>query len=152
MIESVEDIPDGDAVCRLVFFPHMYNDAKALIWKMVFSFPNGNCESVVWKRYAREPEDAHRLGRELETTMRQKIVDRRYTGFVSAIVGAIREIQTPNGHGFAVNHAPDEGRHHVEICFASAGQIGVVKLKPSEKAELKAYLEKVFDELVANPL
>jgi len=150
--ETVEDIPDGDAVSRLVDFPRMYEEARGLIWDNIFQFPRGECESVVWARYAPTPADVHRLGCEREAAKRQSNPEMRYAyaGFISSTAGAIRGVRTARGHGFTMNHAPDEGRHHAEVCYAPAGQNGITDLKKADKVELRAALRKVFDELVSH--
>jgi hypothetical protein len=146
----VENIPDCDTVSRLVYFPHMYDSAKVLIWEQIFQFPGGKCESVVWARYAPRPADVHRLGCERVAAKRQSKPGIRYTGFKSSTAGAIRGIRTSRGHGFTMNHAPDEGRrHHAEVCYAPASQNGVTKLMPNDKAELKEFLKNAFGELVS---
>lgn len=148
MIGTVEDIPDGDTVSRLVDFPRMYEETKGLIWDVIFQFSKGKCESVVWARYAPAPDDVHRLGCKREAEKRHSHPERRYTGFISSTAGAIRSIKTSGGHGFSLRHAPEEGRHHAEVCYAPASQDGYNSLKKSDKADLKASLKKVFSELV----
>ena len=150
MTETVEDIPDEDAVSRLVDFPRMYEEARGLIWKQIFQFPGGKCESVVWRRYAPTPADVHRLGCEREAAKRRSKPEMRYVGFVSSTVGGIRGIRTERGHGFTVNHAPSEGRQHAEVCYAPASQNGITKLLPNDKAELKEFLKNAFGELVSH--
>lgn len=67
----------------------------------------------------------------------------RYGGFVPAVVGNIRTIRTARGHGFLVEHKPEEGQHHAEVSYLPDGE-----LKRADKNELKYALEKVFDVLV----
>jgi len=145
--ETAEDIPDSDTVSRLVDFPRMYVEAKGLIWNHIFQFPGGECESVVWARYAPTSADVHRLGCEREATKRQGNPEMRYVGFVSSTAGGIRGIMTARGHGFTVNHAPREGRHHAEVCYSPASQNGITDLKKADKGELRAALRNVFGEL-----
>lgn len=150
MTETVEDIPGVDTVSRLVDFPRMYEEAKGLIWKQIFQFQRGECESVVWARYAPTPADVHRLGCEREAAKRQNRPEMRYTGFVSSTAGAIRGIKNSRGHGFAIKHAPKEGRHHAEVCYAPASQNGITKLNPTDKAELKEFLKNTLGHFVSH--
>jgi hypothetical protein len=141
----VEPIPDEDAIHRQIDFPRMYNDAKEMIWEVVFQFPRGESESVVWCEYMPTADDVHRLGCEREAMTRQRNPDMRYIGFISSMAGAVRGIKTRPGHGFSVVHAPAEGIHHAEVSFQSAAG---TQLKRSERSELKLALRQVFGALV----
>jgi hypothetical protein len=144
---TVEEIPDEDTVSRLIDFPRMYEEARRLIWDQVFQFPGGDCESLVWRRYAATDEEVHRLGCEREVAKRVTKPEMRYAGFISALSGAIRSIRTNRGHGFGVNHAPEEGVHHAEVCYSPVGD--GLKLKPADKAELKLALKGKFGDLAS---
>lgn len=141
----VEPIPDEDAIHRQIYFPRMYDDAKEMIWGVVFQFPRGEPESVVWCKYAPTADDVHRIGCDRESTTRERTPDVRYVGFITSAARAIRRITTRSGHGFSVNHAPAEGIHHAEISYRSKDGAG---LKKSEKSELKFSLRQVFGALV----
>lgn len=140
---DVEDIPDDATVNRLIDFPRMGNRSGDLIWKNVFEFPGGAGESVVWSKYAPTEVDVHRLGCEREVEKRQFKPEMRYGGFIPGVVKAIRGIKTNRGHGFTVDHKPDEGQHHTEISYAPASV-----LNKTDKGELKFALQKVFGSLV----
>ncbi len=149
-MQAVEPIPDEDALHRLIDFPRMYTEARDLLWPVIFEFPNGQPESVVWSRYAQRPEDVHRLGCERESRTRERRPDMRYTGFVSSSAAVIRGIETKAGHGFAVQHEPREGAHHAEISYRPASGRVTSDLKRNEKNELKLGLRQKFGDLTAH--
>jgi hypothetical protein len=142
----VEHVANEEAVSRLIYEPRMYDNYKGLIWNVVFEFPSGSCESTVWRRYAPEHSDVHTIGEEVEALIKRRSPQTCYVGFISANVGEVRSIKTARGHGFAVNHEPKEGLHHVEICFSSADGRGAEGLRKTDRNELKLLLRKTFDE------
>lgn len=142
---EVEAISDGDSVSRNVYFPLMYGDASELVWKEVFPFPGGQCESVVWRKYAPEDADVHTIGVKHEERKRELKPEWTYTGFISAIVQDIRNIKSAAGHGFEVDHAPEcDADHHTHICYLPANDAEPSTLKKSEKSDLKAWLKRAF--------
>ncbi|HEX3524098.1 MAG TPA: hypothetical protein VHT52_18665 [Stellaceae bacterium] len=143
-----ELVPDGDAIHRQIDFPRMYTDSKSMIWEIIFQFPGGEPESVVWGKYAPTPEDVHRLGSERQARVRERNPDMRYLGFIPSTAGVIRAIMTRNGHSFSVCHAPEEGIHHAEISYKPGANLRPDQLKRSEKNELKLALRKAFGDLV----
>lgn len=126
----------------------MYALERALIWPNVFEFPGGLGESLVWRAYAPTDDEVHALGCERERNVRQRKPDMRYAGFITAVTGSIRRIRTAAGHGFAVEHKPEEGDHHAEIRYAIAP--GVTTLSKSAKADLKVTLREAFGPLVSH--
>jgi hypothetical protein len=143
---GIEAISDGDAISRLIDAPRMYDEYRGLIWEDVFQFPGRPCESVIWRRYAPEPGDVHRIGRGREAVARQRRPGVRYAGFISALAGSVRLVKTARGHGFSVIHAPEEGRRdHAHICYAPAEDGDASKLRKTDKSELKLCLRMVFD-------
>jgi len=138
-----ELIPDDTEVRRLVDYPRMDN-RNELLWPNVFEFPNGQGESVIWSKYAPTPADVHQIGCDREVAKREIKPEMRYSGFIPAIVAAIRGIQTNRGHGFNVIHEPAEGDYHAEISYRPAAQ---VDLRKADKAELKFALKEVFGPL-----
>ncbi len=142
---EVEEIPDADTVSRLVEFPRTYDPANKLILDAVFQFPNNEAESVIWRKYAPSDADVHHLGCAWETSKQKRNPDMRYVGFISAEVGAIRDIRSAKGHGFTVVHQPEEGVHHAGIVYAPAP--GTPSLSKGEKGELKIALRGVFGSL-----
>lgn len=146
-----EQVPNEEAISRIIYFPRMYDDYTGLIWDVVFEFPGRPCESTVWRRYAREDRDVHRIGRDVEALKKLRKPQTRYVGFISASVGDVRSITTARGHGFAVNHQPDEGLHHVEICFGASGPEDKGDLKKNDRNELKLLLRNAFDDAITRP-
>jgi hypothetical protein len=141
---AVEQIPNEDAIYRLIYFSRMYSDVRGLIWEVIFEFPGGEPESVVWSKYARSPDDVHCIGCEVEVKLRERRPDTRYEGFLPSTAGKVRGIKTRRGHGFSVGHKPEEGIHHAEISYAAASG---VRLAPNDKSELKLALKNVFGAL-----
>lgn len=113
----VEYVPNQEMLSRLIYWPRMYDNYEGLVWDVVFEFPSRPCESTVWRRYAPEDSDVHKIGEDVEALKKPRKPQTSYIGFISANVGEVRSIKTARGHGFAVNHGPKEGLHHVEICF-----------------------------------
>lgn len=142
-----EEIPDIDCASRLIEYPHAYNDDHQLIWGNVFQFPGGQCESLVWRKYAPTDKDVHEIGQDLWARKQaaRPRPDRRYMGFMSAVVGDIRSITTHRGHSFSVEHEPAEGVHHAHVCY---DQAAAEPLRPADKAELKNFLKERFSSLV----
>ena len=144
---AVQHVPDDEGLQRLVFFPAMYDDARNIIWHVLFQFPRdqGECECFVWSRYADSPDAVHHIGVEQELTKKERRSDARYVGYLPSIAGAIRGIMTVKGHGFTIAHKPAEGDYHVEIFFRPADDVNITK---AEKNELKLALRNVFSALV----
>jgi hypothetical protein len=141
-----EHIPDHESISRLIYWPTMYDDYKGLIWEIIFQFPSRPCESTVWRRYAPQENDVHHIGEDVEAVKRQRNPQLSYKGYKSAIVGDVRSIKTARGHGFVVNHEPDAGLHHSEICFKAADREGADALNKNDRNELKLLLRKAFDD------
>lgn len=145
---EIEHIPDEATVTRLIDAPRMYEPSKGLLWANTFEFPNGAGESVNWDKYARPPDEVHRLGKQRETTKREQKPEFGYAGYIPARVESIREIKTVRGHGFAVEHVPSEGIQHAEIHRKPNAQ---QPLQKGDKGELRLALEKAFGPLVPCP-
>ena len=145
MQPAQEEIPDNDAVSRLVDYPHKYSSEHDLIWHSIFEFPSRDCESHVWRKYAPEHNDVHDIGRAREPEKQMKRPEYRYIGFITAEVREIRAIQTSRGHGFNVIHEPSEGIHHAHVCYDRADPNQ--NLKKNDKAELKLALRNCFGDL-----
>lgn len=146
-------IPDPDMVSRLVKHPHMSLTVKEeqMIWRHLFDFPGGQHESVTWRKYAPKDQDVHTLGFKWEAAKRLSKPDVRYRGFVTAIVGHIRAIcnTSPAGHGFRVEHMPDEGIEHAGIAYELVGGSTYDDLSPSVKSDLRYRLERTFGPLTS---
>lgn len=149
-----EEIPGHDNVAKSIFFPKDFDNYKNLIWAPIFQFstdystglPYG--ESVIWEKYAPEDQDKHAIGLSIAENRKQKFnkPDYSYEGFLQSAVDAIRSIKSNRGHGLEVEHAPSEGIYHAEIVInISKG----TDLKKNDKNELKGFLQKVFNNLVA---
>lgn len=141
----VEHIPNQEAISRLIYYPRMYDAYEGVIWQVVFEFPKGACESVVWRRYAVDDGDVHCIGREVEEQKKLRRPDVGYVGFISANVGRVRSIRTANGHGFTVMHEPSEGKHHAHICYKPSSKRDLTK---NDRNELKLLLRNTFDDEV----
>jgi hypothetical protein len=141
-----EPVLDEDTVHRLVDHPRMYEEVRGLMWPEVFQFANGQPESLVWQKYAAEPNDVHQFGCDREKSKQLTKPEFRYAGFISANAGEIRAIRTPHGHGFEVTHFPTEGLHHIHISYLLAPN--TIGLQKPVKADLKLRLRKCFGEMI----
>ncbi len=148
VVVPVEAIPDADSLHRLIDSPPLYDDARGLIWDLVFQFPKSQDESVIWSKYASSDEQAHKLGCEREARYRLTKPNRHYVGFISSTAGAVRGIRTAAGHGFAVWHQPEEGVYHAGIAYRPADGPKIQQLSTNEKNELKLALRLGFGPLV----
>lgn len=148
-IIPVEEIPDQDRVARQIERPYSYHDLDKVLWDNAFQFARGQGESVSWDKYAPNAVDIHAIGKAREAQKRANGKIITYMGYVNCTsVGGIRELRSPNGHGFIVTHEPAEGIYHCEIRFFIAGGGPYTDLKTSEKADLKVSLHRCFGELV----
>jgi len=132
----------------------MQDSAGSLLYKVIFQFPTNksdpsesNKESLIWTRYVVAPAEVNRLGCQQELVRRQRKATARYSGYILSTVGAIRVIRNARGHGFYLIHAPEEGRHHLEVGY-KRGPEG--DLKPIDKDELKMFLAQKFSTLFSH--
>jgi hypothetical protein len=153
-----EDILGSDFVSRWLFSPpQVFDESGHLIWKHHFQFatrttPSGNrtnCESLVWRRYAKTIFKVHNLGcLEGELRRREKGIDKTYIGCVTASVGVLRSLQSNNGHSFYVIHEPcDNGvikRYHAHICYKLADGSEIKDLTKNDKIDLRDKLVETF--------
>lgn len=140
----IEEIPDEDLVHRQIDSPHMWSiDEARLIDSNVFQFPSsgGEVESLVWSKYKPTLADVHAMGCEKQGSKRAAGRNWTYIGAMSAAAGAIRSIRTVDGHGFKLDHAPEEGSWHVHVAFAP---LDGVKLNRPQKVDLKEHLLRAF--------
>lgn len=150
---NIEEIPDGDTVAKSIFFPKDFNTLRELIWESLFQFPTNKetnkpyGESVIWEKYAATTTDKHSIGLLIAENRREKNPNCSYEGYTTSLTQIIRQIQNSNGHGFDVEHKPEEGIYHAEILYKVDPD---KELKKSDKTELKGYLTKVFTTFVAN--
>jgi hypothetical protein len=137
-----ELIPDPDNVSRHLYSPFMGETGGDLVWDNVFMFPSkdGNCESVVWRKYAPELQDVHKLGCDKQRRDREAGKNSTYFGALTAQVGAIREIRSKTGARFRVEHVP-EPLHHAHISYQHDAPL----TKP-DKTELKKLIRDTFAE------
>jgi hypothetical protein len=97
-------------------------------------------ESLIWRKYAVENAQAHAIGMELDRE------GRRYRGFSNAIVASIRTVKNPDGHGFKLEHLPEEGRlYHAEVGYAPQQGVDFIKI---HRTHLKVLLNTLFSKLV----
>lgn len=139
----VEDIPAGHQVSRHIDSPHKWKpEERTLIDANVFEFPGGQVESVVWRKYAVGIAAVHELGCQRQRVKREGgKATWTYEGAITAEVDRIRAIKTSEGHGFHVEHAPEEGNWHAHISLMPApGQ----QLNKGHKINLKEWLRGVF--------
>ena len=151
MQASREEVSTDDLLSRHIFDPPMF-PGRTLVAKFFFEFPQNQCESVVWQRKLSDAIDGvHRLGCEHQTKLRQrqaaegKVPTKKYVGAATARCGEIRAYRNPQGHGIKVVHEPNEGAHHVELCYdldASAPA-----MTRSDKNEIKFKLVQLFASL-----
>jgi hypothetical protein len=142
VIAAVEEIKDEEEVSRLIDFPSMYNASRSEIaLDLVCTFPSGQEESIVWRKYAPEASDVHRLGCAREAAKRALKPEARYKGFGTTTAEAIRKCKNARGHGFLVRHAPEEGIHHAVVEYMP---VDGVPMQKGDKTELKLSLGKMF--------
>jgi hypothetical protein len=151
MTGEIENIPNADSVSRLIFFPRMYTRYKDLIWSSVFEFARGDGESVVWHKYAPQPEDICRLGCDLETSRRRSRPDTTYVGHIVATKFEICAARNARGNGFTVEHEPEvEGRierHHAEVKYKLVDGLTYASITKTEKVDLRVALGRAFSPL-----
>jgi hypothetical protein len=136
-------IGDDESLSRLIDFPTMYK-AGDLIFNLMFLFSKGSSESLVWRRYAPEAADVHKIGCQREGLKKQSKPQYKYTGCKTALSSEIRSIKTGRGYGFSLAHTPCEGLHHVEISYHLPVNVTFKNLKEGDRAELKLELAKQF--------
>ena len=144
---STECIPNEDKIFRWLFEPpEVYNDAEELLWLEIFRFPSarGNCESMVWCRYAKTMRVVHRLACDRERALLREGKSRNYRGALAGNVGQVRRVRNLNGHGFTASHEPSEGPYHAHICYAPRAGSTLDSLTKNDKKELRYSLGKVF--------
>jgi hypothetical protein len=142
LAEEVEEISDDDQVSRHIDFPHKFNEYNDLLWGTAFMFSDG-CESLVWRKYKPTIDEVHALGCERETEKKAHKPEYRYVGALSAGVRPLRLAKTARGHGFSVEHHPEDGQgaHHAELHLTHGGGPPIAKL---DRAELRVLLEVIF--------
>lgn len=147
--ESVqrEEVGPEERLSRLLFWPEMYGKKENdLVWDGgVFQFPReGNCcESLTWRKYKPTIADVHALGCEAEV----RKAGRKYTGAATARAGDITNFRNVHGYGFRLVHEPDDGIHHVHVCYSvETGS----KPTRNDKSELRLFLKGVFTEMDAH--
>jgi len=89
------------------------NNSTELALELICTFPDGTDESLVWRKYARDDDDVHRIGCDKERRKRIRKPDTRYKGCGTTTAGQIRGCRNARGHGLSVQHAPEEGIHHL---------------------------------------
>jgi hypothetical protein len=152
---AVEEIPNADLISRLIEIPKTYERERGQILETVFEFPNGDGESVVWRKYARTDDDVHHFGRLWETAKRKREEERhqresqmRYVGFAQNVTEVVREFRTARGHGFKVFHVPKEGIQHAEVSYDPRDGQQFIR---TDRAELKLAIAKMFSVLIPCP-
>lgn len=152
-IPDIEEVPDEDTVSRHVFWPHMYKE-NVIDARQAFTFPkkcNRRRESVIWRRYVSSLNAIHSMGCEKETRdnlSRPPDSKRRYRGCIEGNVGDIRAIEIVSGHGFGVEHAPEEGIHHVHVEVHAVNGRSIGDITKTEMHDLRDEIFKVFAPLV----
>ena len=134
---------------RAIFAPQMGEALDGLVKLAVFEFPKSQPESVFWRRFFPRDQHTHWMGRRIEKAAVAVGRNKRYLGFVRADAKKIRAFQSAAGFGFVLEHAPEEGLHHVHISFSLNN--GTAPNKP-QKSELRvALVQVVFNDKVAAP-
>ncbi len=131
-----EDIPDSGQISRWVWEHMLDKKTGELLWEPFFEFRkrSNQCESVIWRKYARSLRDVHQLGCAEERRRRVEGHNSTYKGATTAGVGSLRDYQNPNGHGFSVNHEPSESQWHAEVCYRISVENALTAV---DKAELR---------------
>lgn len=144
----VEQIPDADHVSRLVDHPHKISDHGELLWQNIFLFSEG-VESLVWRKYCPEIADVHALGCAQQARKRESGRATTYKGAITSVAERIRTLRSAKGHGFKVEHRPedDQGQHHAEVELAYANGAQATK---AERSELKRMIHSVWNPLEAH--
>ena len=126
-----ETIPDEDQVSRGCFDQPSEIDPGSM-----FPFqrdPDGmRIESVFWRRYAALAAELHARGCEMERLKNLRLQSagkptKKYSGFRTTDVGAVRAIITQRQWAFAVTHVPvdtDRSHAHIEIVAGPANPGG----------------------------
>ena len=145
------DIPDEDHVARHVFGPSMGTSAdnEGLINKNFFMFASqhGGVESLVWRKFAPDAACVHSIGRATARRSNRagKTRPKKYLGFRGANVSQLRSYRSLNGFRFFVEHAPEEGVHHVHIARETPNGS---KLPKPDRSEMLTALVKLFRDVV----
>src|SRR5687767_4061614 len=97
----------------------MFESQGDLIWKEVFVFSEAKSKegntmraaSVVWKRFAWTTRRVHAIGFARRNAKLQAKLGSmlEYRGFLTARVGAVRNVETRTGKGLKVVHEPSQG-------------------------------------------
>lgn len=148
-----EHVPNEDTINRAIFFPQHKNFDAASVFQFGADENGSRRESVVWRKYAQTMADVHAIGCAIQVAMnarragRGRPEDVRYQGSIETQVGRVRGIQSGRGHGFDVNHEPDEGIAHAEIAMRAAPNL---QLHINDLQELRDRLFNLFGSLVAH--
>ena len=152
-VQEIEHVPGEDTVNRHVYRPYMYKE-DVIDPRQAFMFPK-KCErrreSVIWRRYVRSIEDVHALGCEKEArdnSSREPENQRRYMGCLESLVGRVRAIVNTSGHGFSVDHAPEEGVHHVHIEVRPVDGMTIDDVTKTEMNDLRDEIYRIFAPLI----
>jgi hypothetical protein len=149
-----DEIGPDEQLSRHVWNPPMLARGMEFLYVMLFEFPDGQPESLIWHRFVSGGIDGvHLLGCARQREKRAEQVadnrnpDKTYIGAMTAQSGDILVYRNPNGHGFRLE--PDEsegqGKQHVSICYDS--QPDSKPLTKPDKAELKLRLCEIFGEI-----
>jgi len=149
-----DDIGPDEQLSRHVWDPPMLARGADSLYVMLFEFPNGQPESLVWHRFVSGGIDGvHELGCTRQRERRAELVangrkpEKTYIGAMTARSGNILAYRNPNGHGFRLE--PDasggQGKHHVNILYDSLP--GAPALTKPDKNELKLRLCEIFGEI-----
>lgn len=140
----VEEILPEDQVSRHIDAPHKWKVAEAAFDEpKLFEFPSDNPESVVWRKYAPLLDKVHQMGCERQAVKRERRPDYTYIGAITATAAAIRAIRV-NGHGFQLEHSPDEGQWHAHVSYLREP---TAEFNRAHKMDLKERLRGVFGAL-----
>jgi hypothetical protein len=144
----VEEILPEDQVSRHIDAPHKWKVAEAAFEEQrLFEFPGDKAESVVWRKYVPLLAEVHRMGCERQAQKREKRPDYTYVGAITSTAAAIRAIRVKDGHGFQLEHEPDEGQWHVHLSYLRRPGAEFTRV---HKMDLKEHLRNVFSQLEAH--
>lgn len=141
----VEEILPDHQVSRHVDAPHKWKLAEAAFEEQrLFEFPKDQAESVVWRKHVPLIGDVHHMGCLRQAQKRESRPDYTYVGAITSTAAAIRSIRIKDGHGFQLEHAPEEGLWHAHVSYLRRPDAEFTR---AHKMDLKEHLRNVFGAL-----
>lgn len=139
---KIEEVKNTDTVYRHIWKPHMGEGVDEIVAANFFQFQKSHNynESLVWKRYAPDPNCVHSIGRIFEKRAK---TNKQYIGSAQATVESVRSYETPSKKWkLDIIHAPNEGMFHLHIFPIPVGHNDAIS--KNERNELRDALMKIF--------